>query len=73
MLGRPSAKYCEGTNRAAPSLPVGPRSSCRKAWTGKTYSWKIDYCVLDLNGGSEDPAALERTTRVLTFMRADEC
>ena len=39
---------------------------------GETYFFKIDYYALDMDGGSEDPADLEKTTRVLTIMRADE-
>ena len=39
---------------------------------GETYFFKIDYCALDMDGGSEDPADPEKTTRVLTIMRADE-
>jgi hypothetical protein len=39
---------------------------------GETYFFKIDYYAPDLDGGSEDPADLEKTTRVLTIMRADE-
>jgi hypothetical protein len=38
----------------------------------ETYFWKIDYYALDMNGGSEDAANPEKTTRVLTIMRADE-
>jgi hypothetical protein len=39
---------------------------------GETYFAKIDYYTPDLDGGSEDPADPEQTTRVMTIMRADE-
>ncbi len=39
---------------------------------GEKYFWKIDYYDPELQFGSEDPADPEKTTRVLTIMRADE-
>jgi hypothetical protein len=39
---------------------------------GEKYFWNIDYYAPDMQGGSEDPTDHEKTTRVLTIMRADE-
>jgi hypothetical protein len=40
--------------------------------SNQTYFWKLDYYDRNMDGGSEDPADPEKTTRVLTIMRADE-
>lgn len=39
---------------------------------GEEYFWKIDYYDFACRHGSEDPTDPEKTTRVLTSMRADE-
>ena len=39
---------------------------------GDTYFFKVDYYDKACEYGSEDPADPEKTTRVLTIMRADE-
>ena len=39
---------------------------------GEALFWKIDYCNLDLSGGSEDPAEPDITSRVLTVMLTRE-
>jgi hypothetical protein len=52
--------------------PHGEHDFGRFEVQGETYFFKLDYYALDMDGGSEDPADPEKTTRVLTIMRADE-
>ena len=39
---------------------------------GHKFFWKIDYFDIKMEFGSEDPADLTKTTRVLTIMLAEE-
>ena len=52
--------------------PHGEHDFGNFAVGGVTYFFKLDYYAPDMEGGSEDPADPEKTTRVLTIMRADE-
>jgi len=52
--------------------PHGEHDFCALVVEGEKYFWKIDYFDRRLEYGSEDPADPQRTTRVLTLMRADE-
>jgi hypothetical protein len=52
--------------------PHGEHDSGRFEIDGEEFIFKIDYYDKDLRYGSEDPSDPEKTTRVLTIMRADE-
>jgi hypothetical protein len=52
--------------------PHGEHDFAKFELAGVKYFFKIDYYATDMQGGSEDPADPEKTTRVLTIMRADE-
>ena len=57
---------------SADNDPHGEHDFGRFEIDGEPYFFKLDYYALDMEGGSEDPANPEKTTRVLTIMRADE-
>jgi uncharacterized protein DUF3768 len=57
---------------SAENDPHGEHDFGRFEIDGEPYFFKLDYYALDMEGGSEDPADPEKTTRVLTIMRADE-
>ena len=52
--------------------PHGEHDFGTFAIAGVSYFFKIDYYSPDMQGGSEDSSDPEKTTRVLTIMRADE-
>jgi hypothetical protein len=52
--------------------PRGEHDSGSVDLMGQTFFFKVDYYSPDMQGGSENPADPEQTTRVLTIMRADE-
>src|SRR6202022_315545 len=39
---------------------------------GRTFFWKCDYYNKEMDGGSEDPADLDKTNRVVTLMFAED-
>lgn len=52
--------------------PYGEHDFGSIDFNGTRYFWKIDYYDKSLEQGSVDPADADKTTRVLTLMRADE-
>jgi hypothetical protein len=60
------------TEFSAENDPHGEHDFGTFELAGETYFFKLDYYSPDMAGGSEDPADPEKTTRVLTIMRADE-
>ena len=52
--------------------PYGEHDFGSVEHAGTTYFFKVDYYAPDMEGGSENPADPDKTTRVLTIMRADE-
>ena len=68
-----SFSRCRASRTSMPSNdPHGEHDFGSFELAGETYFFKVDYYSPDLQGGSEDPADPEKTTRVLTIMRADE-
>ena len=52
--------------------PHGEHDFGRFELNGQQFFWKIDYYDERLKWGSDDPADLEKTTRVLTIMFREE-
>lgn len=52
--------------------PYGEHDFGGFAFLAKKLFWKIDYYAPDLEHGSEDPADVSLTVRVLTIMLAEE-
>ena len=67
-----SWRFNRSTNSPKDNDPHGEHDFGSFEIEGETYFFKLDYYSLDMDGGSEDPADPEKTTRVLTIMRADE-
>ncbi len=52
--------------------PYGEHDFGAITYDGQRIFWKIDYYNQDLSGGSENPANLQLTTRVMTVFLASE-
>lgn len=52
--------------------PYGEHDFGKVVIDGQKFFWKIDYYNNTMDGGSEDPANPDVTTRVLTIMLASE-
>lgn len=52
--------------------PYGEHDFGSFEFDGEKLYWKIDYYALDMKHGSEDPADIRKTVRVLTIMLASE-
>jgi hypothetical protein len=52
--------------------PHGEHDFLRLEHCNRTFFCKYDYCNKEMDGGSEDPADPEHTTRVGTLMLAED-
>lgn len=52
--------------------PYGEHDFGKFDHAGQRIFWKIDYYAPDMRTGSEDPADLKKTVRVLTILLASE-
>lgn len=60
------------TDFSADTDPHGEHDFGSFELAGRRFFWKIDYYDARMEFGSEDPADLSKTTRVLTIMLAEE-
>jgi hypothetical protein len=60
-------------NRFTPDNdPYGEHDFGSFVFCGRTLFWKIEYYDPSMEAGSEDPANVNKTTRVLTVMLAED-
>ena len=52
--------------------PYGEHDCAMFEVAGQKFMFKIDYYDKDIKYGSEDPASPEKTTRIMTIMRAED-
>jgi ABC-type branched-subunit amino acid transport system substrate-binding protein len=52
--------------------PHGERDFCSVEVEGVKAFWKVDYYDTDIRYGSDDPSDASKTTRIATYMLAEE-
>jgi hypothetical protein len=65
-------KVAEFTDFTQENDPHGEHDFLSFEHCNRTFFWKCDYYNTDMDGGSEDPADPDKTTRVGTLMLAED-